>query len=92
MKGKLAADHGGVALIELYKGTFAWRAPASFLARPGTELGAAGPDLPHFMVEDTSFVLDTKLQTQPQGCVAFLPYHAFSPRTFKTAYCSKHHR
>ena len=67
MKQKLAADRGAVAIIELYKGTFAWRLLASFLSRPGMELGAAGPDLPHFMVEDTSFVLGAKLQKQIHG-------------------------
>lgn len=66
-KRTLAAEHGAVALIELYKGTFAWRLLASYLSRSGMELGAAGPDLPHFMVEDTSFVIGAKLQTQKRG-------------------------
>jgi hypothetical protein len=70
MKRKLAADHGAVALIELYKGTFAWRMLSSFLGRPGIELGAAGPDLPHFMVEDTSFAIGSKLQAQTKGSVS----------------------
>ena len=66
-KRKYAADHGAVALIELYKGTFAWRSLASFLGRSGIELGAEGADLPHFMVEDTSSGIGAKLQRQPEG-------------------------
>jgi hypothetical protein len=69
-KRKLAEEHGAVAFIELYKGTFAWRGLASYLGRPGMEMGAAGANLPHFMVEDTSSVIGTKLQAQRQGSVS----------------------
>ena len=69
-KRKVAEEHGAVAFIELYKGTFAWRGLASYLGRPGMELGAAGANLPHFIVEDTSLVIGTKLQSQRQGQVS----------------------
>jgi hypothetical protein len=69
-KRKLAGEHGAAAFVELYKGSFAWRSLAGFLGRPGMELGAAGPDLPHFMVEDTSFVIGARLQTQPRGAAS----------------------
>jgi hypothetical protein len=70
-KRRLAEAHGAVAFIELYKGTFAWRGLASYLGRSGMELGAAGPDIPHLMIEDTSFAIGAKLQTQKQGSISF---------------------
>ncbi len=69
-KRKLAAEHGAVALLELYRGTFAWRSLSSFLTRSGMELGASGPDLPHFMIEDTAFVIGSKLQARNRGPVS----------------------
>ena len=69
-KRKFAADHGAVAFIELYKGNFAWRSLAGFLGRSGIELGVSGPDLAHFMVEDTSLAIAARLQKQVQGSVS----------------------
>jgi hypothetical protein len=70
LKRKLATEHGATALVELYKGNFAWRSLAGFLGRSGLELGAAGPDLPHFMVEDTAMTIATRLQSARRGPIS----------------------
>ena len=69
-KRKNAADRGALGLIELYKGSFPWRMLAGFMGRSGLELGSPGPDVPHFMVEDTTFRIGSMMEKQPQGSVS----------------------
>jgi hypothetical protein len=63
-KRQVAAEHGAVALVELYRGTREWRRLLSFLGRSGLEIQSDAHELPHFVVEDTAGVLAARAESQ----------------------------
>ena len=63
-KRQLAAEHGAVALVELYRGPREWRIFLSFLGRAGLDIQSGNSEFVHFLVEDTVGTLAAKAEQQ----------------------------
>jgi len=63
-KRQFAAEHGAVALVELYGGPREWRLLLSFLGRSGLDIQSGSGEFVHFLVEDTAGALASKAELQ----------------------------